>query len=583
MSEKIYFVYTDDEGQYYYYDNDTQETSYDRPTSGQLLDPATSDPFVFPGEEPATPVPSLSPRTPLPDDNPVSDAIRVSIAEPFEKSAEPAAPTEERHRHRHRRRNHPCHSSLGDSPLDAQPRMRDRSGTRGGGVIIDVPHSVRHFHDRRKSFNVPPPRQSFFPDANALSLPGDLMNDIHKFQMTDFARQFFQEHRKGRVFSRKKISVEELTNFQEEPLKLPLLKARINNKTYVKKATDCFKHILAFTGADPSAKVRGAPSVSALVGMMSQSPELRDEVFFQLIKQTRNNPRHECLHKTWELFLIIATIFPSVRNSEVWIKSHLAANIKDSDKTVAEFAQFTYIRFSARCAAGRQLDIATPKQIMSIPEEMYSGHAMFGQSVYEQLWHQRRKYPKFPVPYLMHRLAEAIIEKGGETTEGVFRIPGNGRVVDAIIADLNADKDNLAAADLHNLASVFKKWFAQLPEKLISRDRFGEVQTAVETATCVKFVNKLPKTHTLTICYLVGFLQRMARAEAVTLMTAANLARVFSTNVIDCEVHDYNLIEKYTGISENFLLALIQEWDTSDLYPPAADLFVMPEEENKEQ
>jgi hypothetical protein len=52
-------------------------------------------------------------------------------------------------------------------------------------------------------------------------------------------------------------------------------------------------------------------------------PELRDEVYMQLIKQTRENPNRPCLLRTWQL-VIVATVFPSTGDSETVIKTHLA-------------------------------------------------------------------------------------------------------------------------------------------------------------------------------------------------------------------------------------------------------------------
>ena len=577
MSSKVYFVYTDDSGQFYYYDNDTQETTYERPTSGELLDPETSNPFVFPGEPRPEGVPQMSPREPLETDTPVAKVISVSIKVPEEDQRSEDNSVEKVHHHHHRR-GHASSRSMGESPLD-EPRKRKRSSTRGNDLIIDVPRDVRHFKERRKSFASPCPRESFFPDANALALPSDLMSDIHKFKMTEFAKQFFKEHRKGRVFSRKKVSVEEMTQFQDQPIKLPLLKAHSNNKVYCKKAIDSFKLILAFTGADPSAKGGGAPSVMQLFDLMTQSPELRDEVFFQLIKQTRQNPMQECLYKTWQLFLIIATIFPSARNSEIWIKSHLASCSKDTDKKIAELAQFTYIRFSARCAAGKQLDGINRMQLMSIPEQMYSGHAQMNQSIYEQLWHQRSTYPRFPVPFLMHRMAQLILAKNALNTEGIFRIPGNKKLVEKLQDDINEGKDTLDEAGVHDICSLLKSWFASLPETVIGAERFGELQTAFENETIIDFVHTLPKAHFLTLRYLIGFLKHLSKGQAITMMGPSNLARVFAPNVIDSATNDLRLAKNRMQIAEDFMSFLISNWDTSDIYPPAPELLVRAEQQ----
>jgi hypothetical protein len=36
-----------------------------------------------------------------------------------------------------------------------------------------------------------------------------------------------------------------------------------------------------------------------IIALLFENPVLRDEAFFQLIKQTRNNPKQDSLVKTW--------------------------------------------------------------------------------------------------------------------------------------------------------------------------------------------------------------------------------------------------------------------------------------------
>jgi hypothetical protein len=42
-----------------------------------------------------------------------------------------------------------------------------------------------------------------------------------------------------------------------------------------------------------------------------------DEFFFQFVKQTTNNRAISILLKTWELFLIVASIFPCVSETSM--------------------------------------------------------------------------------------------------------------------------------------------------------------------------------------------------------------------------------------------------------------------------
>jgi hypothetical protein len=306
-----------------------------------------------------------------------------------------------------------------------------------------------------------------------------------------------------------------------------------------------------------------------LVNAVVESPELRDEVYFQLIKQTRNNPRADCCLRTWDLFLVLATVCPSSRESENWVKSHLARYAKHSDAKVADIAQFAYIRFSARCSIGKDLESVNMQEISRIPQDPYLCRRVFGASVYEQLWYQRPTFPNCPFPVLVHRMAELLVAKGVETTEGSFRRSGNVRKVQELEEALNAGKDFMAGAELHDLCSLFKTWFVRLPDKIVPQDLVGLLRSAFETSDFPNFVSLISPTHFILLKYLIGFLKRVRLAEPATKMGAVNLAICFApvivfTPKLTCPVQ----MAKASETSHAFTMWLLNNLETDDVYPP---------------
>jgi hypothetical protein len=413
-----------------------------------------------------------------------------------------------------------------------------------------------------------PLRGTFVPDLKALALPQDLQNELHKFQIAEYAAQFFRERRSGKLFGRTTITSEALSCFQADPLTEPLLDGIA--PTAIKPAIEIFKLILAYTGADPNSKTISQPStVERIVSQLTQLPELRDEIFFQLIKQTRENHRWDVLQFTWELFLIVATVFPSSRNSEDWIKTYLYGAATGPDQSVADIAQFTYIRFDLRCQIGRPLKNPTPEMFAQFVQDCKAGHQTFGASVYEQLWNQRLIRPKMPVPYIVHEMAQALLAKGAETYEGIFRVSGNLKKVKEMEEIVNNGGDVIKTADLNDLASLFKSWFASLPESLVTDYHLGPLKTAFERRTHLQFVATLPKAHYFCLKYLIGFLQRLVRAEDVTRMTAKNLAIVFAPNIVySGSVTDPAALTRHGEVAHDFIITLIETWDVTDMYPP---------------
>lgn len=242
--EKIFYVYFDEDRKaLYYYDTASATTTYVKPKEAYLIDPESLQIFDF-------------------------------------------AP--------YRHKKHPVEESPKLVPQDSKVSF------------LDIPAAVAAF---QPNFSEGVSRaRSFMPGEGGEmpALPTDLKDDVQKFKIEDFARQFFREHRAKHGFNRKKISSGELITFSAEPIQAPLLLAL--SKTDTVGALAIFKHILQYTGL--IATKFPLENADKIVQILSDSPILRDEAYFQLIKQTRGNNNMDSLEKTWHLFLIIATFFP---------------------------------------------------------------------------------------------------------------------------------------------------------------------------------------------------------------------------------------------------------------------------------
>jgi hypothetical protein len=294
---------------------------------------------------------------------------------------------------------------------------------------------------------------------------------------------------------------------------------------------------------------------------------------FQLIRQTRGTPQPEWLRKTWELFTVIVTYFPSTQNSEQWIKSHFSQNISHMDPLIAQLAQFCYIRFSARCAIGKPLDGGDRSLIPFIPVQFQLGRQQFGASLYEQLWNQRLTHPKLPIPYALYEMTERMFEIGCDKVEGVFRLPGNLRVVGQMAVSANQGRNPYATATIHDLASLLKQWFRDLPDPVVCVDTVLALKAAYDDKSYFEFIQWLPKAHYQALMFLIGFLQRLAAAEPVTMMGPKNLAICFGPNIVRPRDNtNPDTIKQLAEVAIEFLTTLIQNWDCSEIYPMPPEL-----------
>lgn len=445
------------------------------------------------------------------------------------------------------------------------------------GLLIDIPDQIKNFVPPQSPSKAPslsgipkPPSKDKLSSADEIKkeeekeeityLPTTIQEDIHKFKIERFAKNYFQRHAQ-KCFVRTSISTESLVNFEAKPIKQPLLKS-LNDKVH-KDALKCFQYILRYAGV--GCKISTSAPIK-LVHLVSEKPELRDEVYFQLIKQTNNVPERTWSIAFWDLFLIMATIFPSTLNSENWIKSHIAKAAQSAEnKEVSVIAQFTYIRFSSRCCIGCELKGYDDNYILEIPSHPFSSNLIFGVSLYEVMWGQRRYFPNCPIPIFMHKCAEAIIAKGGMKSQGIFRLSGSMRRVEEMTNAANLGEDVLQGPELNDLASFFKKWVREIPETLVPplyEEAYNDANDG--THRIIEFVNSLPKLYKCSLGYLVGFLQKIAIAVDETKMTATNLAIVFAPNVIQ---YKSDMMRDSSSNSRTFLTYLLENWDVSFVYP----------------
>jgi hypothetical protein len=314
--------------------------------------------------------------------------------------------------------------------------------------------------------------------------------------------------------------------------------------------------------------------------MCAAAPDLRDEVYFQLLKQTLKNDNESVRARTWDLLLIVATAIPASAAAEHEIKSHIAAHVA-AGGPVAGIARFVFVRFAARCAEGVPLAPVPPGLLASLPRDPYESTVVFGASVYEQLLTQKRRYPRLPIPFVVPVLARVLVDRGALAWEGVFRRCGELGVVSRIVGAINEGRDiaeTVAATPdcrMNELAQIFKLWFSRLPERLVSGEHCALLRKVFQTTKdYLGLVHQLPLAHQYTLKFLIGFLQQIAKAETVTRMSPDNIGIVFGQALVTPSTSDDPLaVQSQISLTTEFTSALLEQWDTSDIYPVPEALF----------
>lgn len=114
---------------------------------------------------------------------------------------------------------------------------------------------------------------------------------------------------------------------------------------------------------------------------------------------------------------------------------------------------------------------------------------------------QAAHYPTLRVPIILPFLRAGILSCSGPTTEGLFRVPGDGDQVKLMVDRINRGRYELDdIEDPGILCSLFKLWLRELEEPLVPQDQYDEAlalvghdgETEDEGIRCCDFVQRLP-------------------------------------------------------------------------------------------
>ncbi|KAH0793876.1 RhoGAP domain containing protein [Histomonas meleagridis] len=519
-----FLAYKDKKGRYYYYDTNDESVSYDFPSYGFIFDPNTTDLLHVP---PGNWVDE--------NNNPFTFRSKIGI---------PEVPKEDS-------KDNPPRNSVVELSIELS-------------CIVPTPLSIL-----RASANVKKEKMKdgFGPtyfDRNIF------LRSIEEFQDLDFRMNFFKKNKKGFIFFRKIYSFRNAIKFTSKPIIKPILCHLPSNVVPV--ALKSFVYILKYTRVINNKKnteEKAEDSLVKLLKLLCEYTALRDEVFFQLIAQTTNTPNQDLKLRSWELFLIIASLFPSTLDSQLYILAHIAHTALDQNELekVKEIAQLAFIRFESRCCIGREDNFFIEQNDIKKLYETDSNSKQFNTSIYEIMWAQRKKVPLCPIPYILYYMTQLFINKNGLREEGIFHEPGVEKIISMNASMANEDITCLQKMDLYNLCELIKLWFQQLTNSIIPMSFLPEFNLLCNSGKYLNIPFALPKTHMYTLLYLTGFLQHIVKFEEYNKIGSAELANIFGPLLVKTKETEPNRLADYKKNATDFLYQLIEGIDTSMTYP----------------
>ncbi|XP_074575269.1 kinesin-like protein KIN-14I isoform X2 [Curcuma longa] len=235
-------------------------------------------------------------------------------------------------------------------------------------------------YDSDGSYFAPPT-----PTTLSMALPAELagaVSLIDRFQVKGFLRSMQKQIQSGGkrgFFSKKsigpqvreKFTLEDMLCFQKDPIPTSLLKI---SSDLVSRSVKLFQMILKYMGIDSSDKImplsleESVDLIAKIYKNTLKRSELRDELFVQISKQTRNNPDSKSLVKAWELMYICASTMPPSKDIGAYLSEyvHYVAHGVINEPDIQAFALNTLDALKCSVKAGPRLTIPSRQEIEAL-------------------------------------------------------------------------------------------------------------------------------------------------------------------------------------------------------------------------
>ncbi|XP_028399778.1 rho GTPase-activating protein 39-like [Dendronephthya gigantea] len=375
----------------------------------------------------------------------------------------------------------------------------------------------------------------------------------------------------------KKDNLNSMFSHCKQPIKKPVLNTR--DKQLKKEALEMFKLVLVYMGDKPN---RNKPSETALLEIVTKAwanQSLRDELYFQLIKQTTDNNSSTSLELGWELMAVCLAMFPPSAKYHSYLEGYVYNHLKDNQKPihkileqeisnrVAQYAENCLYKLEKMAKTGSRKGQRQPTQEeVNAAKRAIFHPSMFGSTLEDTMEMQRTTFPDRKLPWILTCLTEQIVQQQGTSTEGIFRVPGDIDEVNSLKVKTDSWSYPDDCNDPNVAASLLKQWFRDLKDPLIDESVYERCITNCDDETISSgIVASLPTINRLVLCFIIRFLQIFCKAEviSITKMDVNNLAMVWAPNFLRCPSNDPKVIFENTRKEMTFVRTLLNTFDTT--------------------
>ncbi|CAG9318559.1 frmB [Blepharisma stoltei] len=171
-----------------------------------------------------------------------------------------------------------------------------------------------------------------------------------------------------------KVPLTDILSFSSNVIKKPLLKM---NSKYHKSARQTFKNILSYMKERSSSRPSIHHANKLLKIGMESPPEICDEIYCQLVKQTNNNPKIKSTLRAWTLFGICSGVFAPSPNLRLPLLNHLVKIVENESQEISSKTCYCITRLEkiyqngSRLVHPTEMELKCMKAMRPIPIKVY--------------------------------------------------------------------------------------------------------------------------------------------------------------------------------------------------------------------
>lgn len=386
----------------------------------------------------------------------------------------------------------------------------------------------------------------------------DELNNLPNIHQNLLEQTLNLERRKWLLF-KKKLTITDLLLYTR-PFEA-ITRAARNQDDFLRKLEVVYNNIIGVEKDSPL-NTGNLTQLNDLLhaGLFLKAGQLRDEMYWQCLKQLHSNPSEVQKKRAWRLMCCLTAAFPPSKALFPWLKDQLS---KAATNEPAFYAccESNLAVFGITGPRGYS---TTLHDVQFWFNEAASVPRLFGvalESIYAQpsLIDPSLNH----LPFILIRLTRMITLLGGHEREGIFRVSGDLQQVFQLknlfsMPQMNIDFGDLQGDDccqvlksiivragdytlnVHDAAvpsSLLKLWLRTLQSPLLPDSLYSRLISARKEPDTVRFLlrDELPLPNHNILQHLLRFLLHLAQEhQAATKMDLENFGMIFAPCLMRC-------------------------------------------------